>query len=114
MAEGNRNKTQQEIDEVLEEREQRVGHEPQYGRHELNPSARGTAEGPEDEENQFGNDPVGPNLGEHLDDPNVEGDGGVSNVRRAREEDHYRSLRTGKTMNKEAKHGEELFRKEKE
>lgn len=34
----------------------------------VNPAARGTAEGPADEANMYGNDAVGPNLGLDLDD----------------------------------------------
>jgi hypothetical protein len=87
-------------------------HTPEDEQETLNPSARGTAEGPEDEENLYGNDPVGPNLGADLDDPDATGDSGVDNVRNAVQEKRYRSDRTGNTLYRTAPEDEDPFRKD--
>ena len=54
----------------------------------LTPSARGTAEGPEDEENMYGNDPVGPNLGADLSEETLELDLGTDLIEAEEETGH--------------------------
>ncbi len=104
-----------EAEEIIREREEFAEHDPndtRPRRENINPGARGTAEGPVDEENQFGNDPVGPNLGEGLDDPNKEGDPDPTHVRNARQEQNYTGREPGSTLHPRAAEGAELFKKD--